>query len=109
MAETKEPTLITATEASRAFSDLLHRVCYGGESFIIKKGQRLMARVVPVVADVESHCAQEAAPLQDIKEPPVGHGADHEQLLAGLTQEEAEYYRTVVEQIRSAVPEPADS
>jgi antitoxin (DNA-binding transcriptional repressor) of toxin-antitoxin stability system len=40
--------IITATEASRAFSDLLHRVSYKGESFIIKKGHRLMARIVPV-------------------------------------------------------------
>lgn len=40
--------IISATEASRGFSDLLHRVCYKGESFIIKKGSRLMARIVPV-------------------------------------------------------------
>lgn len=44
--------IITATEASRAFSDILHRVSYSGESFTIKKGQRLMARIVPVEENV---------------------------------------------------------
>lgn len=40
--------VITATEASRAFSDVLHKVAYQGQSFVIKKGSRLMARIVPV-------------------------------------------------------------
>lgn len=40
--------IITATDASRGFSELLNRVAYSGESFTIKKGNRLMARIVPV-------------------------------------------------------------
>jgi hypothetical protein len=30
--------IISATEAARSFSELLDRVCYGGESFVIERG-----------------------------------------------------------------------
>lgn len=94
-----EPEIVTATEASRAFSDLLHRVSYGGESFIIKKGNRLMARIVPVEAVEE---APAPIPEAQAEEP-----ADHP-CLAGLTQDEADYYKTVVEQLRKTTPELCD-
>ncbi|MDX1975325.1 MAG: hypothetical protein SFT92_06575 [Rickettsiales bacterium] len=65
-----ESKTITATEASRSFSDLLHRVCYGGESFIIKKGSRLMAKIGPVdeVSTQETAVKAEKAPAP-IAEP----------------------------------------
>lgn len=43
--------IISATEAARSFSDLLHRVHYQHQSFIIKKGGRVMARMVPGIED----------------------------------------------------------
>ncbi len=39
--------VISATEAARSFSDLLHRVHYQHQTFIIKKGSRIMARIAP--------------------------------------------------------------
>jgi antitoxin (DNA-binding transcriptional repressor) of toxin-antitoxin stability system len=84
-----EPEVMTATDASRGFSDLLHRVCYGGESFVIKKGNRLMARIVPVEEVVAP--VQEADPAVDT-----------------ATQEEADYYQTVVEHMRKAMLEVSE-
>ena len=93
-----EPQTITATEASRSFSELLHRVCYGGESFVIKKGQRLMARITPVVSVAEPAAVEAALPAFDMDEP----------LPDNVTPEEAEYYRTVIEQIRRVIPESCE-
>jgi prevent-host-death family protein len=42
-------TRITATEASRSFSELLNRARYGGESFVVVRGGEEMARITPVV------------------------------------------------------------
>lgn len=112
----KEPVIITATEASRSFSDLLHRVCYGGESFIIKKGQRLMARVVPVVvAEEEAEPITEAviAPGASYKESDFSKPLPAELLQQVVVQDEptvdeAEYYKTVLDQLRKTTFEPCD-
>ena len=93
--------ILTATEASRSFSDLLHRVCYGGESFIIKKGNRLMARVAPV---------SETLP-ETVSVPPVAVAPEKEATVpdeivaeatppANMTPDEAEFYRAWMEQVR---------
>ena len=37
---------VTATEAARSFSDLLNRVCYGGETFDVIRGGKIVARLV---------------------------------------------------------------
>ncbi len=39
---------ITVTEAARGFSDLIDRVRYKGESVLLTKGGRPVARIVPV-------------------------------------------------------------
>lgn len=39
---------ISATEASRSFSDLLNRVKYAGEQFLVEKGGVPFCRIVPV-------------------------------------------------------------
>lgn len=75
---------ITATEASRGFSDLLHRVCYGGESFVIKKGQRMMARITPVT----------------VEKPEVTESATVEEAPVNMTRDEAEFYQAWMEQVR---------
>ena len=81
-----DPEIITATEASRSFSELLHRVCYAGESFVIKKGNRLMARVVPV---------------ETIEEPlVVAAEKSAEEIPSGMTEAEAEFYRAWMEQVQ---------
>ena len=87
-----EPKIITATEASRSFSDLLHRVCYGGESFVIKKGNRMMAKIAPVVVQESKTSAE---PVE-------------ESIAENVTPEEAEYYQTVLAQLRQSALEPCE-
>jgi len=38
---------ISATEAARNFSDILNRVRYGGEEFVIRRGRDVVCRIVP--------------------------------------------------------------
>ena len=91
--------VITATEASRSFSEVLHRVCYGGESFIIKKGSRMMARIVPVeVVEEESVAAPETAMASE---------DDSTELPPGVSEDEAEYYRAWIAQVRKVPSEMA--
>lgn len=40
-------THISATEAARSLSDLLNRVRYRGESFVIDRGGEAVCRIVP--------------------------------------------------------------
>lgn len=42
------PTRITSTELDRGLADILNRVAYRGESFIIERGGRELARLEPV-------------------------------------------------------------
>lgn len=39
--------VITATDASRSFSSILNKVHYLGESYEIKRGKEVIARIVP--------------------------------------------------------------
>ncbi len=41
-------TRITSTELDRGLADILNRVAYRGESFIIERGGRELARLEPV-------------------------------------------------------------
>lgn len=45
-----EATAVNVSEAKRHFSDLLGRVAYGGESILITRRGRPMARLVPPTA-----------------------------------------------------------
>ncbi len=94
--------VLTATNASRAFSEVLHRVCYGGESFVIKKGQRIMARIVPVIEN-----EQEISDAEEDSVPgplPAGILEALETAIESATQpasgDEAEFYRAWMEQVR---------
>jgi prevent-host-death family protein len=48
-----EATAVNVSEAKRHFSDLLGRVAYGGESILITRRGRPMARLVPPSASQE--------------------------------------------------------
>lgn len=61
---------ITATEAARTFSDLLSRVRYAGESFLVVRNGEVMCRIEPAVAPRRTTMgdlldALEAAPQTD--------------------------------------------
>jgi antitoxin (DNA-binding transcriptional repressor) of toxin-antitoxin stability system len=106
----RETEILTATEASRAFSDVLHRVCYGGESFVIKKGSRLMARIVPV-GPVHEPEVIEAAGEQPIAAQKPAMESENQIYksffseaspanASPLTHDEAEYFQSVIEELR---------
>lgn len=44
------PETLTATEVARGFADVLNRVAYRRESFVIVRGQRPVAELRPVPA-----------------------------------------------------------
>ena len=97
-----DDVVISATEASRAFSDILSRVAYSGESFLIKKGNRIMARITPVMALVEEPQITQVAPpvpvIVSASQPPS----------QGVTQEEEAYFLSVLERIRANSLENCD-
>ena len=88
-----KPKIITATEASRNFADFLNKVAYGGESFVIKKGQRVMARICPVEPEPKVKNTELQALLDTTSEIKAGDQ---------VTVDEAEYYQSILEQIRKA-------
>jgi antitoxin (DNA-binding transcriptional repressor) of toxin-antitoxin stability system len=52
---------ISATKAARAFSDLLNRVRYRGEAFVVERGGEPICRIVPT-----QPAARTAAELVDL-------------------------------------------
>jgi antitoxin (DNA-binding transcriptional repressor) of toxin-antitoxin stability system len=40
--------VVSATEAARSFSDLINRVCYRGETYIVERGGHPMCELSPV-------------------------------------------------------------
>jgi antitoxin (DNA-binding transcriptional repressor) of toxin-antitoxin stability system len=81
--------VVSATEAARNFSDLINRVCYRGETYIVERGGTAMCELSPVAA---RRCT----------------GAELLDLLATLTPP-AEEYLAVVEEVtrRQATVEPS--
>lgn len=59
---------ITATEAARTFSDLLNRVRYAGESFLVVRNGEVMCRIQP--ADTQQPAT--VRDLLDILKEPSG-------------------------------------
>ncbi len=43
--------VISATAAARSFSELISRVCYKGETYVVEKGGRPMCELSPVESD----------------------------------------------------------
>ena len=84
--------VITATEASRSFSEVISRVAYSGETFVIKKGNRIMARIAPVAA--------EAAP-EEIVEAPIKALPPELQVDFSKNQtiDDSDYYAAMIEEM----------
>jgi len=78
---------ISVTEAVRNFADFINRVAYRGEHFVLERGGRPVARLVPV--------------------PQAGRLGDLPDLLAnvpGLTREDAEAFSRDMEGASSELP-----
>ena len=63
-------TAITATEAARHLGDVLARVKHGGESFVLTKSSRPLARVVPYQAGVLATGARIMEALEGLPHDP---------------------------------------
>ncbi len=83
--------IISATEATRHFSDLLNRVRYQGQSFDIKRGREIVARIVP---------AQPTMPAGDFKA--------FLDSLPVLDKEDADDFIKTIEQNREAMKDIRD-
>lgn len=51
---------LTVTEASRAFSDLINRVRYQGESAVLIKGGKPVAKIIPISENLNGKGLAEA-------------------------------------------------
>jgi antitoxin (DNA-binding transcriptional repressor) of toxin-antitoxin stability system len=80
---------ISATEAARSFSELMNRVRYRGESFIVERGGKPMCEILPV-------------------QPQKFSGAEFVRLLRSLPKPDKEYL-AVVEEVTTRQPTVAES
>jgi prevent-host-death family protein len=83
---------ISVTEAVRNFADFINRVAYRGEHFVLERGGRPVARLVPV--------------------PQAGRLGDLPSLLGnvpGLGPEDAEEFARDMEDASAELPPPAES
>ena len=65
MTQTDKKASVSVAEAKRGFSDLLGRVAYGGESIVITRHGRPMAKLVPADRAVEKKSLAECGWLED--------------------------------------------
>jgi antitoxin (DNA-binding transcriptional repressor) of toxin-antitoxin stability system len=92
-ASVKGSRVVSATEAARGFSELLDRVCYRGETFVIERGGEPVCEMSPVT-------------------PPTFTGADFLTLLNSLPNPDPGYWDVVEDRTKQtpAVPgSPWDS
>jgi antitoxin (DNA-binding transcriptional repressor) of toxin-antitoxin stability system len=84
----KRTRTISATQAARTFSDLLNRVRYGGEAFVIERGGEPICEMAPVTQ-------------------PRFTGADLRSLLSSLPKPDAGYWKAVAKASRqvTVIPE----
>jgi antitoxin (DNA-binding transcriptional repressor) of toxin-antitoxin stability system len=80
---------ISATEAARSFSELMNRVRYRGESFVVERGGKPICEIVPAG-------------------PPKFSGSDLAKLLRSLPKPDEDYF-TVVEDLISKQQTVAES
>ena len=80
---------ISATEAARSFSELMNRVRYRGESFLVERGGKPICEILPV-------------------RPPKFSSAELAKLLRSLPKPDEEYL-AIVEHLIAKQPTVADS
>lgn len=80
---------ISATEAVRSFSELMNRVHYRGESFVVERGGKPICEIIPAA-------------------PPRFRGSDLANLLRSLPKPDEDYL-TLVEDLTTKQPTVVDS
>ncbi len=74
---------LTATQASRAFSEILNRVRYEGESFIVTRGDDPVAEIRPLPAAGASRTVSELVSLLIASRMPDEHMAEDLEAVQG--------------------------
>lgn len=66
---------VSATAAARGFSDLLNRIRYGGEEFIVERGGEAVCRMLPAEPSRGFTLRELAALLRGTPSPDAGYRA----------------------------------
>lgn len=69
---------ISATEAVRSFSDLLNRIRYRGEEFLIERGGEAVCRMTPATAPKRVIGRELAVIVRELPHPDPGFAKDVE-------------------------------
>jgi antitoxin (DNA-binding transcriptional repressor) of toxin-antitoxin stability system len=69
-------THLSATEAVRTFSDLLNRIRYRGEEFVVERAGEAICRMTPAAPPKRPSLGELAALLREIPRPDAGYGSD---------------------------------
>lgn len=67
---------VSATEAVRTFSDLLNRIRYRGEEFVVERGGEPICRMTPALAARRLTFRELVSILQDLPEADAGFASD---------------------------------
>lgn len=69
-------THVSATEAVRTFSDLLNRIRYRGEEFVVERAGEAVCRMTPSTPPRRLSLRQLAALLDELPRPEPGFASD---------------------------------
>lgn len=69
-------TRVSATEAVRAFSDLLNRIRYRGEEFIVERAGEPVCRMTPAAPAKRLSLRDLASLPREIPKPDAGYASD---------------------------------
>lgn len=69
---------MSATEAVRSFSDILNRIRYRGEEFVVERGGEAVCRMAPTAAPKRVSGKDLLAILRDLPRPDPGFAKDVE-------------------------------
>ena len=69
-------TRLSATEAVRTFSDLLNRIRYRGEEFVVERAGEPICRMTPAVPPNRPSLRELASLLREIPRPDAGYARD---------------------------------
>jgi len=69
-------TRISATKAARTFSDVLNRIRYRGEEFVVERGGEPVCRMTPATAPARLTLGELARVLREIPGADAGYAAD---------------------------------
>jgi antitoxin (DNA-binding transcriptional repressor) of toxin-antitoxin stability system len=67
---------VSATDAARSFSELLNRIRYRGEEFVVERGGEAVCRMSPATPPRRLSLRELAALLRELPPPDAGYPAD---------------------------------